>query len=49
MSGGHRITGKESWADMSEAESDWRVVDFADGGVKGAGIARSAESSSGQF
>ena len=28
---------QESWADASEVELIWRVVDFVAGGVKGAG------------
>ena len=34
--GGRTAPGRESWADASEAELDWREVDFVVGGVKGA-------------
>ena len=37
-----RVNG--SWADMYEAEMDWRVVDFMNGGGKGAGFTIAAES-----
>ena len=40
---GHFVDGNVTWVDMSEAEMDWRVVDFTNGGAKGAGIVRPAE------